>query len=225
MGAAASSISFSSLSAEQVGKLVGGLGGKYVVYEPIIADNGLSGDVLMSLDDAGMKDIFKSVNITNPVHQTVLISHFNKLKNPTAAGGASHNHVNNADCCQYHALPSNFEVGEKITKTPRFVMNKLFEIQGISVDPTDLDPAVDKIVKAVGVGFGDGKTKYDCFLNYRVAADADLAEKLYLYLATKGIHAFLDKKCLKNGEKWKDGFLTGEFCLYSFLSLNTNKLI
>lgn len=35
------------------------------------------------------------------------------------------------------------------------------------------------------------------------------AEKLYLYLKTAGVHAFLDRKCLKNGEKWKDGFLNG----------------
>ncbi len=59
-------------------------------------------------------------------------------------------------------------------------------------------------------GFGDGVKKFDCFLSYRFSADADLAEKLYYALSLRGIFAFLDKKCLRNGENWKDGFLTGE---------------
>eukprot|EP01033_Poteriospumella_lacustris_P014737 gene14737-10542_t len=104
-------------------------------------------------------------------------------------------------------------------------MSKLFEIQGIAVDPTDLDPAVEKIANAVGTGFGDGFHKYDCFINYRVASDSDLAEKLFLYLKTKNIHAFLDKKCLKNGEKWKDGFLTGLRNSKCFVALISRKAL
>ena len=90
-------------------------------------------------------------------------------------------------------------------------MEELFAIQGISLDPSELDPAIDKIAATVGSSGGacDGITSYDLFINYRVAADADLAEKLYLYLKTKGVHAFLDKKCLKIGEPWKEGFLSG----------------
>lgn len=211
MGAGASTITLSNLTAEEVGKLVGGLGGKYKSYEPIIVENGLSGEVLASLSDDQIKGMLTDCGITNGVHQTVLLTHFNKLKGGVTAGASSAAKpaAASGDGCQYHALPSNFEVGAQVTKHPRSIMCDLFQIQGIAVDPTDLDPAVDKIVKAVGGGFGDGKTKYDCFINYRVASDSDLAEKLYLYLATKGIYAFLDKKCLKNGEKWKEGFLTG----------------
>jgi hypothetical protein len=90
-------------------------------------------------------------------------------------------------------------------------MTQLFEIPGIAVDPLDIDIAIEKLVKTIGTGFGDGKTKFDCFINYRISADADLAEKLYLYLLSRGVHAFLDTKCLKNGERWKDGFLNGIF--------------
>ena len=100
-------------------------------------------------------------------------------------------------------------VGEKVTVNPREIMTKLFEIQGIPLDPADIESTVQKIKSVVGTGYGDGITKYDCFINYRVAADADIAEKLFLYLKTANVHAFLDKKCLKNGEKWKDGFLSG----------------
>ena len=99
-------------------------------------------------------------------------------------------------------------------------MSDLFGIQGIPLDPSDLDPAIAKIAQAVGYsGVCDGKTKYDVFVNYRVAADADLAEKVYLYLKTMGIHAFLDKKCLKDGEPWKEGFLTGLSRSRKFLCL------
>ena len=53
----------------------------------------------------------------------------------------------------------------------------------------------------------------------QVAADADLAEKVYLYLQTMGIHAFLDKKCLKDGQPWKEGFLAGLSSSRKFLCL------
>lgn len=211
MGATGSTLTLQHLSAKDVGRLVAGLGDKYVDYETPIASNGLSGEVLDSLPEDQIKEILKSIGIDNMLHQTILLTHFKKLKGEVP--GASSHHVHHApnseDCCKFHSLPETFQLKEQVTLPPRNIMTKLFEIQGIAVDPTDLDPAVEKITKAVGGGFGDGKSKYDCFINYRVATDADLAEKLYLYLATKGIHAFLDKKCLKNGEKWKDGFLTG----------------
>ena len=103
----------------------------------------------------------------------------------------------------------NIKVGESVTKPPREIMTKLFEIQGIPLDPSEIEIAVEKLKGVIGTGYGDGETKYDCFINYRVATDSDLAEKLFLYLKTANIHAFLDRKCLKNGEKWKDGFLKG----------------
>lgn len=227
MGASASVISLPSLTPQQVGDMVANLGAAYEPYKARLISDGISGDVLMSLSDSDMKDMLKGLGIENVVHVKVLISHFNKLKaeNSTVHGGngGGVQTGNDPDCCKYHVLPCDFQVGEKITKTPRQTMTKLFEIQGIPVDPTDLDSAVEKIAKAVGTGFGDGKEKYDCFINYRVASDADLAEKLYLYLRTKSIYAFLDKKCLKNGEKWKDGFLTGlknSKCFLALISRN-----
>ena len=40
-----------------------------------------------------------------------------------------------------------------------------------------------------------------------------------MYLKTKHIHAFLDKKCLKAGEPWKEGFLSGLSRSRKFLCL------
>ena len=214
MGAAGSTITIEHLTAENIGDYVANLGEKFQSYRALIIENGVDGTVINSVEQDDLKNLMMSIGVQNVAHQTVIISHFKKLKavlgrdnsGGTQSGNAS---AHNPDCCQFHPLPNDFEVGSQVTQTPRSIMVKLFEIQGIAVDPTDLEPAVDKIAKAVGSGFGDGKSHYDCFINYRVAADADLAEKLYLYLANKGIYAFLDKKCLKNGEKWKEGFLTG----------------
>lgn len=225
MGAAGSTIKLEHLSANDIGRLVAGLGEKYISYEVLIVENGISGEVLTSLNGGEMKEILVSIGVSNVAHQTILITHFKRLKGEASGAGGGGGGVGNNSGgeaavnpggCVFHALPSGFSVGEQVTKSPRAIMSKLFEIQGIAVDPSDLDPAIEKIAKAVGGGFGDGVNKYDCFINYRVAADADLAEKLYLYLKTKGIHAFLDKKCLKNGEKWKDGFLAGKHLRDSF---------
>eukprot|EP01038_Epipyxis_sp_PR26KG_P008916 gene8916-12024_t len=212
MGASGSVITLAQLTPEQVGELVANLGAVYVEYKNILISNAISGEVIASLSETEFAGLLNDLAIKNVVHQKVLISHFKKLKGSGQDQSSGTNKSSNQaddDCCKFFALPSDFEVGEVVTKTPRSIMSTLFEIQGIAVDPTDLDPAVEKIAKAVGPGFGDGINKFDCFINYRVASDADLAEKLYLYLKTKNIHAFLDKKCLKNGEKWKDGFLTG----------------
>jgi len=58
-------------------------------------------------------------------------------------------------------------------------------------------------------------SRHDFFINYRVATDKDLAEKLALALDNKikkdrsRVHTFLDKRCLVDGEDWEAGFLHG----------------
>jgi len=49
------------------------------------------------------------------------------------------------------------------------------------------------------------------FLGYRVAADAELVEILYDKLRANGIDVWMDKKCLKDGQRWEDGFADGLF--------------
>jgi hypothetical protein len=90
-------------------------------------------------------------------------------------------------------------------------MAELLKIQGMSLDPSEIDVAVQKICMIVGDSRGvcDGVETHDVFINYRVGSDADLAEKLYYALKSVGIHAFLDRKCLRDGEPWADGFVKG----------------
>jgi hypothetical protein len=199
------------LTPEDIGELVASMGEVYRPYSAAIVCNCVSGAVLASIETHEMKELLMSLGITNVAHLSVLAAKFNKLKSTTVTQPADGGGSTPPRHAGFHPLPSSFVLKDKVTLTPRNIMSQLFEIQGIAVDPYDIDIAVDKLVKTIGTGFGDGKTKFDCFINYRVSSDADLAEKLYLYLSTRGVYAFLDMKCLKNGEKWKDGFLTGTF--------------
>ena len=62
----------------------------------------------------------------------------------------------------------------------------LIEKYAVGFENPNISKHVAKIKNAVGNGFGDGIESYDCFINYRVASDADVAEKLWLYLKTEG---------------------------------------
>lgn len=214
MGAAASIVDLERVTAEDIGQYVKGLGAAYAEYEKVLVENGVSGSFLASLStEKDIKSSLNDIGITKAIHQNILCSHFMKLlKNSTSmASSASAPVIMTATHTQDNSnwKPPDVKVNDCITRTPRNIMSTLFEIQGIKLDPTEMDPAIAKIKAVVGSGFGDGKTRYDVFINYRVAADADVAEKVYLYLKAEGVHAFLDKKCLKDGEKWKEGFLTG----------------
>jgi hypothetical protein len=93
------------------------------------------------------------------------------------------------------------------------------EVQGIAVDPLNLGYAMDRLIAVLEPGYGNGVDKFDCFLSYRVAADKDVVEKLYLMLRLKNVHPFLDRKCLRDGEPWKDGFLRALQCSRTFVAV------
>ena len=50
---------------------------------------------------------------------------------------------------------------------------------------------------------------FDVFISYRVTADESLAERLYHRLTALNVRVWLDKMCLKDGEKWEEGFCAG----------------
>ena len=60
-----------------------------------------------------------------------------------------------------------------------------------------------------------GDMEWDIFLSYRVDADAELVKELYWQLRnmtitengkTRPLRVFWDRECLKDGEKWEEGF-------------------
>jgi hypothetical protein len=118
-----------------------------------------------------------------------------------------------------------FVVNDKITMMPGAIMQKMFEIQGIQYDMTSggEEAVLEKIANVVGTGPANapcnGQDSFDCFISYRVSADREAAGRIYEYLASKGIHTFLDSKCLKDGMPWKDGFVQGLMNSRLFLGL------
>ena len=114
---------------------------------------------------------------------------------------------------------SNVVIGDIITMSPKQIMEKLFFIQGISVDPTDIKTAGDKIADLVGRGYGDGINQFDCLISYRTSTDRHTAELLYLYLKSLNIYSFLDKYCLPHGIEWYEGFTKGLKSSKFFISL------
>ena len=167
-------------------------GNDYLQYRPRIEEEGIDGNKLAKITQQEIPKIFDRLGITNPKHrESLLVS----------------------------LVVRNIDIPTHVTTTPRKLMGDLFAIQGISLDPSDIEAVVTKITHAIGSGGGDGVNSFDVFISYRVATDADLAEKLYIYLKTRGIHAFLDKRCLKDGEKWKVGFFKGLLRSRKFLCL------
>ena len=51
--------------------------------------------------------------------------------------------------------------------------------------------------------------EYDYFINYRVKSELDVVEKSFYFLTSKGYKVYWDKKCLKSGQDWKEGFING----------------
>ena len=107
------------------------------------------------------------------------------------------------------AIRKDVEFSDTLQAPPRDIMKEIFQLQGISLDPQSIKYLIDQIRVVCTQGYGDGINRFDCFLNYRVAADKDIVEKVYWLLKAHGFHPFLDSECLKNGEDWKQGFLTG----------------
>ena len=185
MGSAASTItSLERLTAEDIGNYVAGLGEAYVDYKKIVVDNGVSGELLLTMKtEDDIKTNLTELGIVKNFHQKALITHLLKLINNSKSIEAN---VNSTSQAAINFKELTIDLGDKVTISPRALMSRLFEIQGIKLDPTDLDPAIQKIKNVVGCGFGDGINRFDVFINYRVAADADIAEKVYLYLKTQG---------------------------------------
>lgn len=77
-----------------------------------------------------------------------------------------------------------------------------------------------KVTRMVGES-----AEYDVFISYRVKADKDLALRLYDDLTRRGLKCFLDKRCLKKGVSWEQGFCDGLAQSLTFLALLSRQAI
>lgn len=67
--------------------------------------------------------------------------------------------------------------------------------------------------------------KFQVFLSYRVRSDLQIAEEIYRKLEENGVSVWWDKKSLKPGEDWKDGFCAGLICSKIFVCLLSREAI
>jgi len=236
MGAAASvdteSNSIEAMTPEEIADLVSALGSSYEKYSSTIIASEIDGLYLISMIKK-LDEVLDDIGVTSKVHRSkiskLLITAYKKNQSneeeddeveveeevveeaeeeeDVEEGGEE----GDIELDEHEVeLKSNAVIDDVVTIDPRTLMTNIFKIQGIKLDPTDVDPSVAKIAQAIGHDEScDGDETYDCFINYRVATEANTAMTLYLELKTQGINAFLDKKCLKDGEDWKQGFLRG----------------
>lgn len=208
MGASASITNIKTLSPEDVANLVRSKGSAYEGYAAAFLSNGIDGLYLSSLTtEPRINELLGDggINVTNPLHRKILCSSLLGLLSAKADDPLT------APCGA--AAPSAIQgvaLIDHVSRSPRALMKDIFKLQGVYLDPSDTEAALSKLEHEIGTGYGDGETKYDCFINYRVASEKKLALEVYLSLKVKGIHAYLDQKCLKAGMDWEKGFLDGK---------------
>ncbi|RHY34465.1 hypothetical protein DYB32_000938 [Aphanomyces invadans] len=207
MGAGAS---LQTLSAHDVAYQVAKLGDAYKEYADTFVRNGIDGSILAILTESDLDGLLLDVGILSKAHRKLLGMHLTKLKRPVGTPALNAPRQPNLD-------PS---IPTRVTQPPSILLGRLLAYQGVHlIDPDDLSAVLDAICHAVGPSRCDGVTSYDCFINYRVASEKGLAEKLYLHLKTRNLHPFLDRMSLKTGEPWKEGFLRGLTQSRVFLAL------
>ena len=225
-----SGASFTSLSAEELGAGVGALGAAYKKLQDGLVQNGIDGkyvfEVVKDEDEKFKSFLAENFGVTMPLQQNLLLSKY--LERLRTDDGETNN---NGDG-KLLGSASVFDVRDTVQRPPRDILSELFLIQGIPLDPDNVNAAVDKITAAVQASVGeaghaacDGKTTFDCFISYRVAADKDIAEKIHDKLSLKGLFPFLDKVKLKDGMPWKEGFLQGLSGSKCFVSVISRKAL
>jgi hypothetical protein len=180
----------------------------YETYKSVIIAHKIDGAYVMSMNE-NLDDFFKAVGITSRNHQkqisrfllqyyTKRLEYYSKRVGIFILGDVLYEQIEDeedidAGCsiifdANEQELRQKVEIQDVVTTDPRTLMTNIFKIQGIPLDPTTIDPAVVKISKVIGhCETCDGEEMYDCFINYRVASEANTAMTLYLELKTKGI--------------------------------------
>ena len=195
-----------SMSPEDVADLVSELGTSYEKYSSAIVASEIDGSYLISMIES-IDEVLDDIGVTSKVHRSkitkVLLAAYAKSQSNEEGGGEEEEEeVVEEEEEEEEAydeggteldeneveLKTNAVIEDVVTTDPRALMTNIFKIQGIPLDPSDVDPCVAKLVKAIGHGEAcDGEEYYDCFINYRVASEANTAMTLYLELKTQGM--------------------------------------
>jgi len=199
--------SIETMTTEEIADLVSEIGSSYEKYSSIIIASEIDGSYLVSMVEK-IDEVLDEIGITSKVHRSkiskLILTAYAKSQSSEEeeevveeveeeevveeAEEEGEGVDDDIDLDEREVeLKNKAEIEDLVTTDPRTLMTNIFKIQGIKLDPTDVDPAVAKIVQAVGhTDECDGEETYDCFINYRVASEANTAMTLYLELKTQG---------------------------------------
>jgi uncharacterized phage infection (PIP) family protein YhgE len=198
--------SIETMTTEEIADLVSEIGSSYEKYASIIIASEIDGSYLISMVEK-IDEVLDEIGITSKVHRSkiskIILTAYAKSQSSEEEeeevveeeeevaeeeeeeGEGAEGDIDLDE--REVELKNKAEIDDLVTTDPRTLMTSIFKIQGIKLDPTDVDPAVAKIVQAVGHAEEcDGEETYDCFINYRVASEANTAMTLYLELKTQG---------------------------------------
>ena len=134
---------------------ISSLGNAYTGYREKIVDNGFDGKTIKDLDDDGMMDYFTEMGITSKIHQKRILKEFNLLKSCNIDEQEEEEVVEEGEEVEAEGeqteleIKDNFECLDHVTRNPRDIMSSIFKLQGVHLDPSDLQTAVDKIAEFV----------------------------------------------------------------------------
>ena len=130
-------------SSEQVGDMIASLGDAYIPYKKIIVENGVNGEFICSLsNESEMSEMFQSLGITNFVHKKNITNLFKKNDGGTANIAASSSTNSKSE-------ESQFKIVDRLTISPNAIMKQICKIQGIELDPKNIDIGCNKIKSVV----------------------------------------------------------------------------
>ena len=209
MGSAASIELTTDLSAEQVGDIVSKLGPRYKVYKAAIMKQNINGRFLASFvtNKDQLDIVLDELQITKEIHREQILIQLQKA-GLIQIDGNNDNDILAKTGSPYKKNNEIFQMKDSLMTSPRDLMTKMFSLQAIKVNLSEMHIISEKIANEV-IKRRNNNKKFDCFISYRVASDSVAALLIYYSLISRNITVFLDKVCLEIGYDWKTGFLNG----------------
>lgn len=141
----------------------------YEPYEDIILSNAIDGAALLAMpNEESVRQALIDVGISNSMHRSVLTAKI--LESIAASIESVGGFVENPEPAPESSPGPQLEVLDKITQSPRRILQQLFSIQGIDVDPENVKNVTGKICQevrsSVAAGWANGVDRFDCFISY-----------------------------------------------------------
>ena len=167
-----------------IGKATSSLNNTAPFFGSKVSTNPLSSSAPVPLETASHHSSYASTSSVEAIHVEAVTMNTNAATiSPSVEKVA-------ADMEKVAKVIGRLDLPTRVSMTPRKLMTALCANQGINLDPSEIEHAVNQIVETVGSSGGvcDGKDSYDVFINYRVSTDNEVATRLFLELKCRGIY-------------------------------------